>query len=122
MGTISMGHEAPEIVGLRTAGSENGHKVILDIHLHLQGANIGLDLKMGGVKMTSGLQDIDIDGIFRVILAPIVSDAPFIGGVTIGFAEKPECNSTIKAIGMGLMVDEWLNNLLEDVIMGNFCW
>jgi Ca2+-dependent lipid-binding protein len=126
-GDINFGSRYPQIEGIKNAGEPNQEQMILDIKLAIQPANIDLHIQpMSGMGLKAGLRDLTIKGTFRLVFAPLIGDSPFIGGIRLGFAERPAINFKIKAPGMGFKVipglECFLENLVESLIVDYFCW
>jgi len=127
LGEINFGSQWPEVHGIKNVGTTDEERIILDIRLATYPANVSLLVKaISGVGITAGLRDICIKGTLRITLAPLVGDVPFVGGIRIGFAEKPDVDFELQAGGMGLKVipglEDFLEDLVENLIEDYFCW
>jgi len=127
LGDINFGSLWPEIHGIKNVGTTDDERIILDMRLGTHPANISLHIKaLSGVGLTVGLQNVWVKGTFRIAFYPLVGDVPFIGGIRIGFAEKPDVEFELQAGGLGLKVipglEEFLEDLVENLIEDYFCW
>jgi len=127
LGEINFGSKWPEVHGIKNVGTTDEERIIIDIRLATYPANVSLLVQaISGVGITAGLRDICVTGTFRIILAPLVGDVPFVGGIRIGFAEKPDVDFELQAGGMGLKVipglEDFLEDLVENLIEDYFCW
>jgi len=126
-GDINLGSRWPHIEGIQNAGDPNQEQMILDIKLAIQPANLDLHIQpMSGVGIKAGLRDLTLNGTFRLVFAPLVGDSPFIGGIRLGFAERPAINFKVQTGGMGVKLipklESYLEKLVESLIVDWFCW
>jgi len=126
-GDINLGSRWPHIEGIKNAGDPNQEQMIMDIKLAIQPANVDLLIQpMSGVGLKAGLRDLTLKGTFRLVFAPLVGDSPFIGGIRLGFAERPAINFKLVSPGMGLKIipglESFLEKLVESLIVDYFCW
>uniref|UniRef100_A0AAY4B4P7 Extended synaptotagmin-3 n=1 Tax=Denticeps clupeoides TaxID=299321 RepID=A0AAY4B4P7_9TELE len=85
---VHFGQKAPRVTGVRVYTHEvENMEVILDLNLVYEG-----DLQIdASVKppITAGVKDIQIEGMLRVILDPLVGQIPLVGGITMFFIRRP---------------------------------
>jgi len=127
LGDINFGSKWPEVHGIKNVGTTDEERIIMDIRVETYPANVSLIIKaLSGVGITVGLRDLRVKGTFRIILAPLVGDVPFVGGIRIGFAEKPDVQFEIQAGGIGIKVipglEDFLEDLVENLVEDYFCW
>ena len=87
---ITLGNEAPRIGDVKAYQSGDGKKkeeFIFDLDLSYTGdAQVKLNVK--NVKL--GINNIELKGVLRVILKPLVAEYNPVGGVTVFFLNRPK--------------------------------
>merc|ERR1719233_149755 len=124
-----MGTKGLEILGLKNVGSREDERIILDIRVALHNAEVEFEIqpfKKNIRGFTAGMRKINIKGTFRLVFHPLMGDIPFLGGIGLGFAEKPKVDFIIQTIGMAIHavpgLEFFLEHLVEDLIQQYFCW
>ncbi|TRZ02742.1 hypothetical protein DNTS_005425 [Danionella cerebrum] len=105
---VNMGQKAPTITGVRAYTHElETREVILDLNiLYDADVDIDADAKPG----------IKLQGMLRVILEPLIGQAPLVGGVTMFFIRRPALQ--INWTGMTNLLDgPGLSHVSENAIM-----
>lgn len=84
---VHFGQRAPTITGIRVYTHEvDKREVILDLNIVYTGdLTIHADVK----SLSVGLKDLQLQGMLRVILDPLIGQAPLVGGVTMFFIRRP---------------------------------
>uniref|UniRef100_A0A8C0AWQ0 SMP-LTD domain-containing protein n=1 Tax=Buteo japonicus TaxID=224669 RepID=A0A8C0AWQ0_9AVES len=84
---IHFGEKCPRINGIKAYTKEiDRRQVILDLQIcYIGDCEIHMDIS----KFNLGVKGIQLYGTLRVILEPLLTDAPFIGAVTLFFMQKP---------------------------------
>lgn len=128
-GKIDLGESGVVVLGLKNVASVDEGRIILDIRVELDNAEIELEInpfKKNIRGFTAGIRDIHIKGTFRIVLHPLIGDIPFLGGIGLGFAEKPKVDFVIRTVGMSMNsipgLEFFLEHLVEDLIEQYFCW
>ncbi|XP_051564335.1 extended synaptotagmin-3 [Myxocyprinus asiaticus] len=85
---VHMGQRAPTITGVRVYTHEvDTREVILDLNfIYEADVDIDADVKPA-IKV--GVKGIQLQGMLRVILGPLIGQAPLVGGVTMFFIRRP---------------------------------
>ncbi|XP_077330885.1 extended synaptotagmin-3 isoform X3 [Lithobates pipiens] len=85
---VNFGEKSPRINGVKVYTKKvDKREVILDLQLCYNGdCEINVEVKK---LCKAGVKGLQIHGTLRVILAPLMSDVPFIGAVTFFFIQKP---------------------------------
>ncbi|XP_040214288.1 extended synaptotagmin-3 isoform X2 [Rana temporaria] len=85
---VNFGDKSPRINGVKVYTKQvDKREVILDLQLCYSGdCEINVEVKK---LCKAGVKGLQIHGTLRVILAPLMSDVPFIGAVTFFFIQKP---------------------------------
>ncbi|KAL7866084.1 hypothetical protein SRHO_G00113310 [Serrasalmus rhombeus] len=84
---LHFGHRAPTITGIRVYTHEvDKREVILDLNIAYEGdLNINTDVK----GIAAGVKELQLQGMLRVILEPLIGQSPIVGGVTMFFIRRP---------------------------------
>uniref|UniRef100_A0A672PYZ0 Extended synaptotagmin-3-like n=1 Tax=Sinocyclocheilus grahami TaxID=75366 RepID=A0A672PYZ0_SINGR len=85
---VHMGQKAPTITGVRVYTHElETREVILDFNITYEAdVDIDADVKPA-IKV--GVKGLQLQGMLRVILEPLIGQAPLVGGVTMFFIRRP---------------------------------
>ncbi|KAM9804520.1 extended synaptotagmin-3 [Neosynchiropus ocellatus] len=112
---IHFGHKPLKITGIKAYTHEVDHReVILDMNVCYEG-DVDID---GEVKpaLTAGVKGLKMEGMLRVILEPLIGQAPLVGGVTFFFIRRPKLE--INWTGMTNLLDSpAFSSLSEGTIM-----
>ncbi|KAM6332441.1 extended synaptotagmin-3 [Podargus strigoides] len=113
---IHFGEKCPRINGIKAYTKEiNRRQVILDLQICYVGdCEIHMDIS----KFNLGVKGIQLYGTLRVILEPLLTDAPFIGAVTLFFMQKPHLE--INWAGMSNLLDVPGINVMSDSLIQDF--
>ncbi|KAL2081152.1 hypothetical protein ACEWY4_023005 [Coilia grayii] len=85
---VHFGQKPPRITGVRVYTHEvDEREVVLDLNIVYDGdVDIDTEVKTGIVAGVKGLQ---MEGMLRVILEPLIGQSPLVGGVTMFFIRRP---------------------------------
>ncbi|XP_053734097.1 extended synaptotagmin-3 [Synchiropus splendidus] len=112
---IHFGHKPLKITGIKAYTHEVDHReVILDMNVCYE-SDVDID---GEVKpaLTAGVKGLTMKGMLRVILEPLIGQAPLVGGVTFFFIRRPTLE--INWTGMTNLLDSpAFSSLSEGTIM-----
>ncbi|XP_032368818.1 extended synaptotagmin-3 isoform X2 [Etheostoma spectabile] len=88
---IHFGNVPLKITGMRAYTHEvDQREVVLDLHISYEGdVNINAVVKP---PVTAGIKGLKLNGMLRVILQPLIGQAPLVGGVTYFFMRRPTLN------------------------------
>ncbi|XP_061923592.1 extended synaptotagmin-3 [Entelurus aequoreus] len=112
---IHIGHVPPRITGIQAFTHEVDHReVVLDMNICYEG-DVDIDAELKSA-ITAGVKGLQLKGMIRVILEPLIGQAPLVGGVTFFFIRRPEL--TINWTGMTNILDSpAFSSLSEGTIM-----
>ncbi|NWQ75382.1 ESYT3 protein, partial [Columbina picui] len=113
---IHFGEKCPRINGIKAYTKEiDRRRVILDLQICYVGdCEIHMDIS----KFNLGVKGVQLYGTLRVILEPLLTDAPFIGAVTLFFMQKPHLE--INWAGMSNLLDVPGINVMSDSLIQDF--
>ncbi|NXT21278.1 ESYT3 protein, partial [Syrrhaptes paradoxus] len=113
---IHFGEKCPRINGIKAYTKEiNRRQVILDLQICYVGdCEIHMDIS----KINLGVKGVQLYGTLRVILEPLLTDAPFIGAVTLFFMQKPHLE--INWAGISNLLDVPGINVVSESVIQDF--
>ncbi|XP_030614059.1 extended synaptotagmin-3 [Archocentrus centrarchus] len=120
---IHFGHKPLKVTGIRAYTHEVGHReVVLDLNMcYDSDVDIDADLSTG---ITAGVKELKLQGMMRVILEPLIGQAPLVGGVTFFFIRRPtlELNWTgmtnlLDSPGFSSLSDETIMNIIASFVV-----
>ncbi|XP_032549809.1 extended synaptotagmin-3 [Chiroxiphia lanceolata] len=113
---IHFGEKCPRINGIKAYTKEIGRR---QVTLDLQICYIGdCEIHMDIAKFNLGVKGVQLYGTLRVILEPLLTDAPFVGAVTLFFMQKPHLE--INWAGMSNLLDVPGINVMSDSLIQDF--
>ncbi|XP_063070377.1 extended synaptotagmin-3 isoform X2 [Engraulis encrasicolus] len=85
---VHFGQKPPRITGARVYTHEvDEREVVLDLNIVYDGdVDIDAHVKAG---IDAGVKGLQMEGMLRVILEPLIGQAPLVGGVTMFFIRRP---------------------------------
>ncbi|TSM60566.1 Extended synaptotagmin-3 [Bagarius yarrelli] len=88
---VHFGQRAPTITGVQVYTQEvDKREVILDFNIAYTGdIDIDADIKP---RISAGVKELQLQGMLRVILSPLIGQSPLVGGVTMFFIRRPNMN------------------------------
>lgn len=112
---VHMGQKAPTVTGVRVYTHElETREVILDFNI-VYDADVDIDADVKpAIKV--GVKGLQLQGMLRVILEPLIGQAPLVGGVTMFFIRRPALQ--INWTGMTNLLDgPGLSHMSESAIV-----
>ncbi|KAM3935180.1 extended synaptotagmin-1 [Leptodactylus fuscus] len=117
---ISVGEKAPKVIGVKAHTEMDKKQVILDLNLSYVG-DMEVDVEVKKYFCKAGIKGVQLHGMMRVILEPLIGDVPIIGAITIFFIRRPmlDLNWTgltnlLDIPGLNVMSD----TMIMDIISG----
>uniref|UniRef100_A0A8C3M6W2 Uncharacterized protein n=1 Tax=Geospiza parvula TaxID=87175 RepID=A0A8C3M6W2_GEOPR len=113
---IHFGEKCPRINGIKAYTKEiDRRQVTLDLQIcYIGDCEIHMDIS----KFNLGVKGVQLYGTLRVILEPLLTDAPFVGAVTLFFMQKPHLE--INWAGMSNLLDVPGINVVSDSLIQDF--
>ncbi|XP_062390423.1 extended synaptotagmin-3 [Sardina pilchardus] len=85
---VHFGQRPPRITGVRVYTHEvDKREVVLDLNIVYDG-DVDIDAEVNPA-IVAGVKGLQIEGMLRVILEPLIGQAPLVGGVTMFFIRRP---------------------------------
>ncbi|XP_031701813.1 extended synaptotagmin-1 [Anarrhichthys ocellatus] len=112
---VDMGDKAMKVVGIKAHTENDKGQVLLDLYISYVG-NVEIDVEVKRYFCKAGVKGIQLHGMMRVILEPLIGDVPIVGAVTMFFIQRPKLD--INWTGMTNLLDiPGLNVMSDSMIM-----
>ncbi|XP_067871095.1 extended synaptotagmin-2-like isoform X2 [Heterodontus francisci] len=113
---VDMGNKPLRIDGIKTyTENVDSRQIILDLQISYVG-NCEIDLEIKRYFCRAGVKSVQLNGIIRVILEPLIGDMPLVGALSLFFLRRPllEINWT----GLTNLLDvPGLNGMSDTIIL-----
>ncbi|KAM4559122.1 extended synaptotagmin-3 [Odontesthes bonariensis] len=112
---VHFGHRPLKITGIKSYTHEvDQREVVLDLNIDYD-SDVDIDTEVKPA-ITAGVKGLKFQGMLRVILEPLIGQAPLVGGVTIFFIRRPTLQ--INWTGMTNILDSpAFSSMSEDSII-----
>ncbi|XP_055725252.1 uncharacterized protein LOC129815440 isoform X2 [Salvelinus fontinalis] len=111
---VDFGDKAMKVVGVR-AHTENARgQVLLDVYISYVG-NVEINVEVKRYFCKAGVKGIQLHGMMRVILEPLIGDVPIVGAVTMFFIRRPKLD--INWTGLTNLLDIPGLNVMSDTMI-----
>ncbi|XP_051563285.1 uncharacterized protein LOC127446426 isoform X3 [Myxocyprinus asiaticus] len=111
---IDFGDKAMKVVGVKTHSENQKGQILLDVYISYVGnAEINVEVKRYFCK--AGVKGIQLHGMMRVILEPLIGNVPIVGAVTMFFIQRPTLN--INWTGLTNLLDIPGLNMMSDTMI-----
>ncbi|XP_053311600.1 extended synaptotagmin-1 [Spea bombifrons] len=112
---INVGEKAPKVIGVKAHTEQGKNQIILDLHLSYVG-DMEIDVEIKKYFCKAGVKGVQLHGMLRVILEPLIGDIPIIGAITIFFIRRPMLD--LNWTGLTNLLDiPGLNTMSDTMIM-----
>ncbi|XP_019621531.1 PREDICTED: extended synaptotagmin-2-like [Branchiostoma belcheri] len=110
---IDLGDEPPRVAGVQVYTEYvKKNEIVMDMDLMYSG---DCDIEIRIKRFLAGVQDLQVQGTVRVVMKPLMSQHPLVGGITVFFLNRPEINFNLSNIGEVLNFPG-LSSLLKGVV------
>uniref|UniRef100_A0A4W4DZG3 Extended synaptotagmin-like protein 1b n=1 Tax=Electrophorus electricus TaxID=8005 RepID=A0A4W4DZG3_ELEEL len=112
---IDFGDKAMKVVGVKAHTENDKGQVLLDVYISYVG-NVEINVEVKRYFCKAGVKGIQLQGMMRVILEPLIGDVPIVGAVTMFFIRRPKLD--INWTGLTNLLDiPGLNVMSDSMIM-----
>ncbi|XP_029286508.1 LOW QUALITY PROTEIN: extended synaptotagmin-1 [Cottoperca gobio] len=112
---VDMGNKAMKVVGIKAHTENDNGQVLLDLYISYVG-NVEINVEVKRYFCKAGVKGIQLHGMMRVILEPLIGDVPIVGAVTMFFIQRPKLD--INWTGLTNLLDiPGLNIMSDSMIM-----
>ncbi|XP_035771750.1 extended synaptotagmin-1 [Neolamprologus brichardi] len=112
---VDMGDKAMKVVGIKAHTENDKGQVLLDLYISYVG-NVEINVEVKRYFCKAGVKGIQLHGMMRVILEPLIGDVPIVGAVSMFFIRRPKLD--INWTGLTNLLDiPGLNVMSDSMIM-----
>uniref|UniRef100_A0A3P8URB6 Extended synaptotagmin-1 n=1 Tax=Cynoglossus semilaevis TaxID=244447 RepID=A0A3P8URB6_CYNSE len=91
---VDMGDKAMKVVGIKAHTENDRGQVLLDLYISYVG-NVEINVEVKRYFCKAGVKGIQLQGMMRVILEPLIGDVPIVGAVTMFFIRRPVSQTSV---------------------------
>uniref|UniRef100_H3C487 Extended synaptotagmin 1 n=1 Tax=Tetraodon nigroviridis TaxID=99883 RepID=H3C487_TETNG len=112
---VDMGDKAMKVVGIKAHTENDKGQVLLDLYISFVG-NVEINVEVKRYFCKAGVKGMQLHGMMRVILEPLIGDVPIVGAVSMFFIKRPKLD--INWTGLTNLLDiPGLNVMSDSMIM-----
>ncbi|KAF7654454.1 hypothetical protein LDENG_00069620 [Lucifuga dentata] len=111
---VDMGDKAMKVVGIKAHTENDKGQVLLDLYISYVG-NVEINVEVKRYFCKAGVNGIQLHGMMRVILEPLIGDVPIVGAVTMFFIRRPKLD--INWTGLTNLLDIPGLNIMSDTMI-----
>ncbi|KAI5937673.1 Extended synaptotagmin-1 [Manis javanica] len=112
---VELGEKPLRILGVKVHPGQRKEQILLDLSISYVG-DVQIDVEVKKYFCKAGVKGMQLHGILRVILEPLVGDLPIVGAVSMFFIRRPILD--INWTGMTNLLDiPGLSSLSDNMIM-----
>ncbi|XP_056370928.1 extended synaptotagmin-1 [Oenanthe melanoleuca] len=112
---VDMGHKPLRVLGVRAHPGTHERQILLDLNISYVG-DVQIDVEVKKFFCKAGVKGMQLHGTLRVILEPLLGEAPLVGALSLFFIRRPTLD--INWTGMTNLLDiPGLSSMSDSVIM-----
>uniref|UniRef100_A0A9J7YZL8 Extended synaptotagmin-like protein 1b n=1 Tax=Cyprinus carpio carpio TaxID=630221 RepID=A0A9J7YZL8_CYPCA len=112
---VDFGGKPMRVVGVKAHMENEKGQILLDVYISYVG-DVEINVEVKRYFCKAGVKGIQLHGMMRVILEPLIGDVPIVGAVTMFFIQRPKL--TINWTGLTNLLDvPGLNAMSDTKIM-----
>ncbi|KAG8510236.1 Extended synaptotagmin-1, partial [Galemys pyrenaicus] len=112
---VELGEKPLRILGVKVHTGQRKEQILLDLNISYVG-DVQIDVEVKKYFCKAGLKGMQLHGVLRVILEPLIGDLPIVGAVSMFFIRRPTLD--INWTGMTNLLDiPGLSSLSDTMIM-----
>uniref|UniRef100_A0A8C9C644 Extended synaptotagmin-1 n=1 Tax=Phocoena sinus TaxID=42100 RepID=A0A8C9C644_PHOSS len=112
---VELGEKPLRIVGVRVHPGQRKEQILLDLNISYVG-DVQIDVEVKKYFCKAGVKGMQLQGVLRVILEPLIGNLPIVGAVSMFFIRRPTLD--INWTGMTNLLDiPGLSSLSDTMIM-----
>ncbi|XP_061470728.1 extended synaptotagmin-1 isoform X1 [Rhineura floridana] len=112
---VDMGEKPLKVIGVKVHTGVNKKQILLDLNLSYVG-DVQIDVEVKKFFCKAGVKGMQLHGMLRVILEPLIGDVPIVGALTMFFIRRPTLD--INWTGMTNLLDiPGLSSMSDTMIM-----
>ncbi|XP_036386783.1 extended synaptotagmin-1 isoform X4 [Megalops cyprinoides] len=111
---VDLGAKAMKVVGVKAHTENDKGQVLLDLYISYVG-DVEINVEVTRYFCKAGVKGIQLHGMLRVILEPLIADVPIVGAVTMFFIRRPKLD--INWTGLTNLLDIPGLNVMSDTMI-----
>uniref|UniRef100_A0A3P8YUK4 Extended synaptotagmin-like protein 1b n=1 Tax=Esox lucius TaxID=8010 RepID=A0A3P8YUK4_ESOLU len=111
---VDFGDKAMKVVGVKAHTENEKGQVLLDVYISYVG-DVEINVEVKKYFCKAGVKGIQLHGMMRVILEPLIGDVPIVGAVTMFFIRRPKLD--INWTGLTNLLDIPGLNIMSDTMI-----
>uniref|UniRef100_A0A8C4L267 Extended synaptotagmin 1 n=1 Tax=Equus asinus asinus TaxID=83772 RepID=A0A8C4L267_EQUAS len=112
---VELGEKPLRILGVKVHTGQSKQQILLDLNISYVG-DVQIDVEVKKYFCKAGVKGMQLHGVLRVILEPLIGDLPIVGAVSMFFIRRPTLD--INWTGMTNLLDiPGLSSLSDTMIM-----
>uniref|UniRef100_A0A8C2VKY8 Membrane-bound C2 domain-containing protein n=1 Tax=Chinchilla lanigera TaxID=34839 RepID=A0A8C2VKY8_CHILA len=112
---VELGEKPLRVIGVKVHPSQRKDQILLDLNVSYVG-DVQIDVEIKKYFCKAGVKGMQLHGVLRVILEPLLGDLPIVGAVSMFFIRRPTLD--INWTGMTNLLDiPGLSSLSDTMIM-----
>uniref|UniRef100_A0A6Q2Z4W5 Extended synaptotagmin-like protein 1b n=1 Tax=Esox lucius TaxID=8010 RepID=A0A6Q2Z4W5_ESOLU len=108
---VDFGDKAMKVVGVKAHTENEKGQVLLDVYV----GDVEINVEVKKYFCKAGVKGIQLHGMMRVILEPLIGDVPIVGAVTMFFIRRPKLD--INWTGLTNLLDIPGLNIMSDTMI-----
>ncbi|XP_066064945.1 LOW QUALITY PROTEIN: extended synaptotagmin-1, partial [Chamaea fasciata] len=112
---VDVGHKPLRVLGVRAHPGTHKRQILLDLNISYVG-DVQIDVEVKKFFCKAGVKGMQLHGMLRVILEPLLGDVPIVGALSMFFIRRPTLD--INWTGMTNLLDiPGLSSMSDTMIM-----
>ncbi|XP_026068796.1 extended synaptotagmin-1 isoform X1 [Carassius auratus] len=111
---VDFGGKPMKVVGVKAHAENEKGQILLDVYISYVG-DVEINVEVKRYFCKAGVKGIQLHGMMRVILEPLIGDVPIVGAVTMFFIQRPKL--TINWTGLTNLLDVPGLNVMSDTMI-----
>ncbi|XP_072775839.1 extended synaptotagmin-1 [Taeniopygia guttata] len=112
---VDLGQKPLRILGVRAHPGTHNKQILLDLNISYVG-DVQIDVEVKKFFCKAGVKGVQLHGVLRIILEPLLGEAPIVGALSIFFIRRPTLD--INWTGLTNLLDiPGLSSLSDSLIM-----
>ncbi|XP_043097609.1 extended synaptotagmin-1 isoform X1 [Puntigrus tetrazona] len=111
---VDFGGKPMKVVGVKAHTENDKGQILLDVYISYVG-DVEINVEVKRYFCKAGVKGIQLHGMMRVILEPLIGDVPIVGAVTMFFIQRPKL--TINWTGLTNLLDIPGLNVMSDTMI-----
>ncbi|XP_061871291.1 extended synaptotagmin-1 [Colius striatus] len=112
---VDMGEKPLRVLGVRAHPGAHNKQILLDLNISYVG-DVQIDVEVKKFFCKAGVKGMQLHGMLRIILEPLLGDVPIVGALTMFFIRRPTLD--INWTGMTNLLDiPGLSSMSDTMIM-----